>query len=95
MVELFPLVERLRIFSKKIVLYGSVSRGEDTSDSDLDLFVLTADPEAAAKGIPQQWAGHKIQAVVKTPADWAEFKDKEPVFYEEVSRGIVLWEAQS
>ncbi len=94
-VEFLPLVERLSIFSKKIILYGSVSRGEDVSDSDLDLFVLTAEPEAVSKKIPQQWAGHKIQAVIKTPLDWAEFKDKEPVFYGEVSRGIVLWEEQS
>jgi predicted nucleotidyltransferase len=94
MVELFPLVERLRENSKKVVLYGSVSRGEDTSDSDLDLFVLTADPEVAGQRIPGRWAGRKVQAVIKTPTDWIEFKDKEPVFYDEVNRGIVLWEVQ-
>lgn len=93
-VELLPLVERLGGLSKKIVLYGSVSRGEDTSDSDIDLFILTADPEAAAKKIPLRWSGQKIQAVIKTPSDWIEFKDKDPVFYEEVNQGITLWEAQ-
>jgi predicted nucleotidyltransferase len=93
-VELFPLVERLRVVSKKIILYGSMSRGEDTSDSDLDLFILTADPEEAEKKIPKHCAGRKVQAVIKTPCDWVEFKDKEPVFYEEVNRGIVLWEVQ-
>lgn len=91
---LFPLVERLRVVSKKIVLYGSVGRGEDTSDSDLDLFVLTADPAVAEGKIPKRWAGRKVQAVIKTPSDWVEFKDKEPVFYDEVNRGIVLWEVQ-
>jgi len=94
LVDVFPLAERLRAVSKRIVLYGSAGRGEDTSDSDLDLFVLTADPEAALEKIPGRWAGRKVQAVIKTPSDWIEFKDKEPVFYDEVSRGVVLWEAQ-
>lgn len=92
--EIYPLAERLMFFSKKIVLYGSVSRGEDAPDSDIDLFILTADPEAAAKKVPVQWLGQKIQTVIKTPSDWIELKDKDPVFYEEVNRGVILWEAQ-
>ena len=89
-----PLLRSLGPVSKKIVLFGSASRGEDAVDSDIDLFVLTAEPEEIQKKNPQQWCGRKIQAVIKTPSDWAEFKDKDPIFYDEVNRGIVLWEAQ-
>jgi hypothetical protein len=33
------------------------------------------------------WRGSTSKRVI-------EFKDKEPVFYDEVSRGVVLWEAK-
>jgi hypothetical protein len=30
--------------------------------------------------------------VIKTPSDFASFKDKEKTYYAEVDRGITLWE---
>jgi hypothetical protein len=36
----------------------------------------------------------KFQLVIRTPLKFAEMKNKEPVFFEEVSRGITLWEAK-
>ncbi len=87
------LLQSLRSISKQIVLYGSVGRGEDRVDSDIDLFILTAELEAVKKKIPGFCLKKRVQAVIKTPSEWIEFKDKEPVFYDEVSRGVVLWEA--
>ena len=87
-----PLVEKLKGSSKKIILYGSVSRGEDDPKSDIDLFILAKDP-AAVKGIISGLkTKRKIQSVIKSPSELADFKDKEKVYYDEVSRGITLWE---
>jgi len=33
MVEIRPLIERLKKFSSKIILFGSISRGESVKDS--------------------------------------------------------------
>lgn len=87
-----PVIEKIKNFSKKIVLYGSTSRGEDDPKSDIDLFILAKDPDAVRKIIANIKSKRKIQAVIKSPAELAEFKDKEKIYYEEVSRGLTIWE---
>ena len=36
---------------EKVVLFGSIARGDDTPDSDIDLYVVTRD-----ETIPQSWS---------------------------------------
>jgi predicted nucleotidyltransferase len=87
-----PLISKLKTLSKKIVLYGSTSRGENDPASDIDMFILSQEPEAVRKIIALRKSKQKIQAVVKTPSELADFKEKEKVYYAEVDRGIILWE---
>ena len=87
-----PLVSKLKPLSKKIILYGSTSRGENDPSSDIDLFILSQEPEEAKKIIASIKTRQKIQSVIKTPSDIASFKDKEKTYYAEVDRGITLWE---
>jgi len=86
------LVSRLKSSSRKIILYGSHGRGENDSSSDIDLFILSKDPQAAKDVISSIKSKQKIQAVVKTSSEIAGFKESEKVFMQEVERGIVLWE---
>ena len=87
-----PLVAKLKPLSKKIILYGSTSRGENDPASDIDLFILSQQPDAAKKIIGSIKTRQKIQSVIKTPSELADFKGKEKVYYAEVDRGITLWE---
>jgi len=87
-----PLVSKLKLLSKKIVLYGSTSRGENDPTSDIDLFILSQKPEEAKKMIAFIKTRQKIQSVIKTPSELADFKGKEKTYYTEVDRGIILWE---
>lgn len=87
-----PLVSKLKPLSKKIILYGSTSRGENDPTSDIDLFILSNKPEAVKKTITSLKTRQKIQSVIKTPSEVANFKDKEKTYYTEVDRGIALWE---
>ena len=87
-----PVLARLRPISLKIVLFGSASRGEDSPASDIDMFILTEDPETAAK-IPASFpVERKIQPIVLAPAEWADFEKREKTFCLEIDRGIILWE---
>jgi len=86
------LVSRLKPLSKKIVLYGSTSRGEDDRASDIDLFVLSKDPEETKTIISSIKSERKLQVIIKTPSELADFRSDEKVYYNEVERGIVLWE---
>lgn len=87
-----PLVSRLKGSSRKITLYGSHSRGENDLTSDIDLFILSKDPEATKDILSSIKSRQKIQAVIKTASEFASLKETERVFMQEVERGIVLWE---
>lgn len=89
-----PLVDKVKKFSQKVILFGSCARGEDIPGSDIDLFILTNSDEEVRGFIKKHSLNKKFQLVVRTPLKFVEMKDKEPVFFEEVSRGITLWEAK-
>jgi predicted nucleotidyltransferase len=92
-----PLVEELKKMSNRIVLYGSCALGTDTSESDLDLFVVSNNQEDVSNVIsnfkfPRGFESIHIQSVIKTPVELLESGKLERTFVEEVDRGIVLWE---
>ena len=88
------LVSKIKKLSKKVILFGSSARGEDTSKSDIDLFVLTNSPEEVERTLKKCKLPRGLQLITRTPVGFAEMEKKEPVFFEEVSRGITLWESE-
>lgn len=88
------LVAALKDLSDKIVLFGSGATGTDSEDSDIDLFVLTDIPDAVRKTVEKKSGKRQIHLVVRKPLDYVATKKKEKLFYDEVSRGIVLHERQ-
>jgi predicted nucleotidyltransferase len=89
------LAQELEKISDKVVLFGSSARGEDASDSDADMFVLTKEPEAVNKAIRNFKTKRKIQVIIRTPVAYANMESKEPVFFEEINRGITIMERKS
>jgi len=91
------LTEELKNISSRIVLYGSCAQGTDTSESDLDLFIVSHHKERITKVIsnlrlPQGFEDIHIQPVIKSPVELLEAGESERAFIEEVERGTVLWE---
>jgi len=86
------IVSKLKPSSRKIMLYGSHSRGENDPSSDIDLFIVSKDPKSTKDAFSSIKKRQKIQAVVKTSSELAGFKETEKVFMQEVERGIVLWQ---
>lgn len=92
-----PLIEELKNTCNRIVLYGSCAQGIDTSESDLDLFIVSNDKEQVVEVIsklsfPSGFEDIHIQPVIKSPVELLEMGESDQVFIEEVERGIVLWE---
>jgi len=92
-----PLVEELKKVSNRIVLYGSCAIGTDTSESDIDLFIVSNSKEDVSNVIanfkfPRGFENIHIQSVIRTPVELLEGGESERPFIEEVDRGIVLWE---
>lgn len=91
-VKINPLINKLKPHSSKIILFGSSSRGENLPESDIDLFVLSRNREAVKKTIKKSNLKNKIQPIIKTPIEFSELEKKDPYFYKEIDRGIVLME---
>jgi len=93
LLEIVPKVVALKKCADKIVLFGSCSEGTDTTDSDIDLLVITRDKIKADKAARKIKLSRPVQWVIKTPQEYVVMNSKEKVFAGELSKGIVLWEA--
>ncbi len=92
-----PLVEALKAISSRVVMYGSCAQGTDTSESDLDLFVVSNDKKNVSDAInnfrfPRGYENIHIQPVIKTPVDLLGSGESERTFLEEIESGLKLWE---
>jgi predicted nucleotidyltransferase len=92
-----PLIDKLRSVGSKVVLYGSCARGEDTSKSDVDLFIISEDKEEALRLL----RGYKflkgfehlaIEPVILSPAEFLKSEKDDREFLSLVREGIVLWD---
>lgn len=88
-----PLLDKLRGVSLKVILFGSAGRGEDTSTSDFDIFILAHEVEIIQTLVSSFKGRRRIQAIILRPVEFSEFREKEKLFHSEIDRGIVLWEA--
>jgi len=93
--ELAPLVNKLKEMSEKIILFGSCATGQDTSESDIDLLILTNEKEKVNKYIISKRFDRKIQAVVINTGDLMKIKEKDKAFYQEIKKGITLWDIKN
>ena len=97
-VLLRPLIKKLKNVSSRIVLFGSCTRGEDFSKSDIDLFIVSDDKDKIFHTIrkyrfSQGFEGLVIQPVVFTCVDLLKSEKTDREFLSLVSEGIVLWDS--
>jgi len=93
--ELTILVNKLKEMSEKIVLFGSCATGEDTYESDIDILVLTNQKDKVNKKILNTKFNRKIQALVVNTGDFIKIKEKDKGFYQEINKGITLWDVKN
>jgi len=89
--DLTPLLDELKPLASEVILFGSCAAGANTAESDIDLYVITDDPDAIYDVIWRSSLAGKLRPVISTPIESTETKQQDPVFYEQVMRGIVLW----
>lgn len=91
-IDLQVLIAKIKDCSEKIVLFGSCARGENLPDSDVDLLILTNSKEEIKRCLEKFSLRKKLQPIIRSPLQFSEMESKEPVFFEEIVRGITLWE---
>ena len=92
-----PLVETLKQDASRIVLFGSCARGFDDSQSDVDLFIITHHRKIIIEAIddfqfPRGYEMIRIKPVIKTPVELIMAEDADKLFFDEIEKGITLWE---
>lgn len=91
--ELDDLVRRLRDISKRILLFGSCAEGSDVKESDIDLFILSEDQRAARRMISREAkAERRIAPIILNGVEFSEMKRRDKPLYDQISKGLVLWE---
>jgi predicted nucleotidyltransferase len=93
--QLEEFLVHIREQSMRIVLFGSGATGNDASESDWDLFVLTRNPSEIRKQLSKSSLEERIQLVVHTPTEWTRIRKQNRVFADEVEKGLGLWDEMS
>ena len=96
LLELNELIQEIRSDSNVSILYGSCSKGEDTSESDVDLFIETLEKERIKKTINlfQKKMNRKISPLIVTPDEAYQLKANDEYLYSNIFEGIVLHEGK-
>lgn len=95
LLEINQLVEELKKRTRKIILFGSCSRGEDNSESDIDLLIISDEEEkdAVMKLINEYEVEREIKPIIVDEIEFIDMEKSDAVFYKEIMKGIELWEA--
>jgi len=90
------LVDQLKHHSRRIVLFGSCAQGTDVKESDVDMFILTTEKSIIKRIISNfnRKSERKIAPIVVDMNEFVQLKREDKPFYENIERGIVLWETE-
>jgi len=94
--SLKELLERLQSYSRRIVLFGSCAQGTDVKESDVDLMVLADQKDAVRKEINRFNSKEKrrVAPIIVDANELAKLRREDKALYENIERGIVLWEME-
>lgn len=95
LLPLHNLIKEIQPYCYKVTLFGSRADGSNSTESDMDLFIKSEDKDKVRK-IINNYEGRPfhIQAVIQDPLEVASAKDEDKAFFQQVKKGIVLWEGK-
>ncbi|MGQ9551118.1 MAG: nucleotidyltransferase domain-containing protein [Candidatus Bathycorpusculaceae bacterium] len=90
------LLDSLKRHSRRIVLFGSCSQGIDVKQSDIDIFILALEKSIVRRKISEFNSRNekKIAPIIIDATEFARLRKEDKPLYENIERGIVLWEAE-
>jgi len=95
--QLNELINTLKPYCKKIILFGSCATGEDTLESDIDLFIIADyEEQTTVREIISDFpSDREIKPVIMDTVEFMEMQDEDKTFYLEVIKGIELWSGKN
>ena len=92
-----PLILDLRGLTTRIILFGSSATGDDTSESDIDIFIISEQKQKTLGIIEQTNLGKgfdeiQIQPIIFSHDELLDGEKNDQEFLSIVREGIILWE---
>ena len=87
------LIILLKEKSKKIILFGSAAKGEDTAQSDIDIFILTDNKDDVKKIIYEERNKFpkKLSPIIVDSQESLMLKNKDIALKRKIEEGITIW----
>ena len=87
------MIQELRDYAERIILFGSYATGTNVKTSDIDLFILTGNGKKATEIISAYGdkLGRKASPIVVNANELRKLRSEDTALYERVNRGIILW----
>ncbi len=92
--ELKEMIEGIKPYAKRVIMFGSCSGGTDVKDSDVDLFILTDEKDVVAENLRSYDIRKSISPIIVDANDYINLKNQDHPLYDEIHRGITLWERE-
>ncbi len=89
--EMGEVLKQLRDSTTRIILYGSCASGDDALRSDIDILIVTQDTNKVKSILKAIALSRELKPFITSSQGLMKLKEKEPVFYDEVMKGVVLW----
>ena len=86
------LIQAIKESCRQIILFGSCATGDDGINSDIDLFVLTDDPETVRDRIATIPLERELRLVIVDPLELTMMESNDKEFLAEIRKGVVMWE---
>jgi DNA-binding MarR family transcriptional regulator len=90
--ELSPYIPTGKTAIVRFILFGSCAVGEDSDESDIDLFIETTD-RAAAQALlsrPASGISRKISPIIVSPEEALQLRTRDRPLFERIHAGKVL-----
>lgn len=97
LLELNDIIHDIDPISSHSILYGSCAKGEDTSSSDIDLFIVTIEKDAVRDVLDnyQKMLSRSLAPVIVTHDEMYKIKMTDNNFFSSINTGIILKEGEN
>ncbi len=93
LLEIDPFILSLKGISSRIILFGSCAAGEDTIDSDIDIFIETANKREVGMLHDSYQGERKISPIILDASEFRNLEVRDKPLYERINMGKVIHEA--
>lgn len=92
LLELAPLIPAVKTAIQRMILFGSCAVGEDSEESDIDLYIETTDRPAAKALIERVEAGlsRNISAIIVSPDESHLLRTRDRPLFDRIQAGKIL-----